>query len=400
MVRRHNFAISILVLIFIGVCLSAAEAAQSSPNLTGRWRFSSPEFEVTTEFFADGTFRHATKSGGILEATSGTFQFDGRMLTIIGDDNPAPKKMNCRLTDPDTLVVQDPEAGHLTMRRLSGFASADKIGPAVNTPPVPTPVAPSAPASGRPTVLMKRAWEPNERAFTYPLPQGWSAEGGIFNVDPLKMNGPGNTISPKLDLTVKSDSRGTVMLRWAPGWNFADLSLSPSGWGLFRPGGYYQGMLCRVLVSPEEFLTGLLRETRSGASDVKIVTTDPMPEVVRAYDEKTAGVNAQLRQMGLAPIQTKALAMAVEYVENGTRFREVLATTLVDNRSGAFQWSNGDTIQYRAPVDRFDQFKPVLDAVRLGRQWNPEWLRSVAYHSGVRAKESLETQQYINRGGQ
>ncbi|MBF0528682.1 MAG: hypothetical protein HQK55_05310 [Deltaproteobacteria bacterium] len=269
-----------------------------------------------------------------------------------------------------------------------------------STAPATAPATPSLqtePTGKRPTVFMRRVWEQNEKAFTYLLPQGWKTVGGIFNVDPLKVNGPGNTISPKLDLTVKSDEQGTILFRWAPGWNYADLSLSPSGWSLFRPGQYYQGMLCRVTPTSMEFLTGFFKEAHPGASDVRVVTQDSMPEVVKAYEEKSAEVNAKIRQLGLKPIQFSALAVVVEYTEKSVKFREVLFTTIADNRSAAFMWSNGDTLQFRAPLDQFDQWKPVFDTIRLSRQMNPEWLRAVAIHSGQRAEEAWNTQQYINK---
>ncbi len=95
------------------------------------------------------------------------------------------------------------------------------------------------PAGGA-AMPMKRVWEPNERAFSFLLPQGWQSEGGIFNVNAAQMNGTGNSNTPKTDLSVKMDRAGTVMLRWVPTWNYADLRHSAMG-STFQ-GRYYQGM--------------------------------------------------------------------------------------------------------------------------------------------------------------
>jgi hypothetical protein len=109
---------------------------------------------------------------------------------------------------------------------------------------------------------MQPTWEPKERAFSFLLPKGWTTKGGVLNVNPLQVNGPGNTTTPRCDLAVKADAGGSVMLRWALSWNYADLSLSPAGWGTFRSGMQYQGMPVRPVVGAHQFLTELLKTIR------------------------------------------------------------------------------------------------------------------------------------------
>ena len=229
------------------------------------------------------------------------------------------------------------------------------------------------------------------------MPKGWQTAGGIFNVNPLQSNGPGNSISPKCDYAVKNDERGGIMLRWLPTWNYADLTYSPTGFGLFRPGQSYQGMPVRVMPTVKAFLTELAAKERPRAANLRVVAEDPMPEVTRAFDERAAPLNLQLRQAGLGPLRFDSLAMAVEYDEAGVRYREVLMTTIADNRRSAFQWSNENTIAFRAPAAEFEAWKPVLDMIQASREANPQWLAAVARAVGERAKGALETQQYINR---
>jgi hypothetical protein len=187
------------------------------------------------------------------------------------------------------------------------------------------------------------------------------------------------------------------MLRWVPAWNYADLSKSPTGQGMFRPGQNYQGMPVKPMSSAKQFLLDLVRASRPQASDLKVVAEDPMREVVEAYDRSTQQVNQQLRQIGLAPIRHEAMGMVVEYSEGGVRFREGLITTIVDNRSGAFMWSNEDTVVFRAPVVEFEVWKPVLDLIRSSRELNPQWVAAVNKAVGQRSKNALETQRYINK---
>jgi hypothetical protein len=242
---------------------------------------------------------------------------------------------------------------------------------------------------------MKRVFEPNERAFSFLLPPGWQSEGGIFNVNPVQMNGSGNSNVPKTDLSVKKDKAGTVMLRWVPTWNYADLRYSAMG-SSFQ-GRYYQGMPIRPLTNGRDFLIGLLRETRPGISNARIVEEDTLPELVSTYKKLNAKTDEAIRQTGVAPTRFEARAILVEYVENGVPYLEVLQTTIVDMVRSAFLWGNADTVMFRAPKQEFNRWKPVLDQVRGSREWNPKWIESLRQHQGIRAKNAMETQQYLNK---
>ncbi len=385
-----------------------ASATQTTRTIEGAWHFSSPEMEVFVEFSADGTFRQTARTKTEQETNTGRFRFDGQTLTLMPSGAPQPLYRQCRLLSPDILAIQDPQMGEIRMQRTK--ATSPSV-PAPNPParrdaspygPPPSvrsnaPAAAAGQPAGPQVWLLKRSWEQNEKAFSYLLPKGWTATGGIFNVNPFQMNGPGNTVSPKLDLTVKSDERGTVSLRWVPSWNYGDLSQTPTGWGAFRPGMQYRGMPCRVLQTPTDYLGDLLRETRPRAAGVRVVATDPMREIVKIYEEKLAQTNARMQQMGVGPTRVDAATVVVEYTEDGVSYREVLSTGIVDARANAFMWSNGDTFQLRAPVDRFDRMKPLLDTIRLSKEMNPAWVQAVTKAVGDRIRAANETQQYINR---
>jgi len=246
-------------------------------------------------------------------------------------------------------------------------------------------------------VLFQRIWESNEKAFTILVPRDWKIGGGIFNVNPLQTNGPGNSITPKCDFTVKNDDRGAVMIHWVPSWNCADLTYSPTGFGLFPPGKYYQGMLVKPIVNAKQFLMEMLRKERPQASDLAVIAEDPMKEVTAAYERKAAQINTNLRQLDISPMRFDSLAMLVEYTEGGQRFRESVMTAIADNRAGAFQWSNENTVMFRAPAAEFETWKPVLDMIQSSILMNPQWVAAVEKAGGERAKAALETQQYIQR---
>ena len=156
------------------------------------------------------------------QALAGRYQMKGQVLSLAAQGYPQ-QQLKCRFQGTDTVFVTYPAGETLQWNRVQSPATEkgeQKAAVPAPTKPVMSdtpkqqaaPLSPGQPVSAgkRPTVLLQRIWEPNEKAFTYLLPKGWKTQGGIFNVNPLKTNGPGNTITPKLDLTAKNDDRARM----------------------------------------------------------------------------------------------------------------------------------------------------------------------------------------------
>lgn len=386
------FSISFCLFAFI-FAIHANLKAQQDSSIIGQWSYKDNRQEIVTEFRRNGTFHEMIKTAQGSQAYEGRYRLSGHVLQMKAGGTI--QQMTCSFHGPNDMVITYPNGMTIRARRIGGRAAqpdprqaASQRNQAVKAPPAGTKSS---------HVLLKRVWEPNEKAFTVLVPKGWITAGGIFNVNTSQTNGPGNSITPKCDFAVKSDNQGSVMIRWVPTWNYADLTYSPSGFGLFRPGSYYQGMPVRRIVNTEQFLMELLKTERPRAANFKIIAKDPMNEVTRAFNRQAEGVNASLRKIGIAPIRIESLAVTVEYTEGSRRYRESLMTTIADNRAGALQWSNENTIMFRAPASQFESCKPVLDMIQSSRQANPRWLALVAKNAGQRAKSALETQAYINR---
>ncbi|HOW68173.1 MAG TPA: hypothetical protein P5186_28575 [Candidatus Paceibacterota bacterium] len=412
-IRQGQSAGLLLVEVLFFLSFTATAAAPQGASIVGRWRYAGPQLEIIADFHTNGSFSQITADLNGRQEFQGQYRLNGSALLIHPTGYPA-QQIDCRFQDADTLVLSYPTGEVIQAVRVQPLSSKPgatkpEISPREAPSTASRPTEPTAQTektrltlrqspSGKPgRLVLQRIWEPNERAFTTLVPKGWKVAGGIFNVNPLQMNGPGNSISPKCDFAVKNNDRGSVMLRWMPGWNHADLTFSPTGFGLFQPGQYYQGMLVQVMPSPKAFLIDLLRKERPRTSDLRIVAEDPMPEVTRAFEQQAASLNLQLRQAGLGPLRFDSLALAVEYTEGDVCYREVLSTTIADNRASAFQWSNENTVMFRAPAAEFDAWKPVLDMIQSSREANPQWLAAVVKAIGERAKAALETQQYINK---
>jgi len=377
-------------------------SADCLPSIVGSWQFKNDQMEILTEFFQDGTFRQVNVTPKGKETYTGRFQLSGQTLLILPQGAAQPQQIMCRFADADTIFATYPSGETLQWKRLKGDKKQEKESsfPEAQTGSIPKGAADSGLSSSavtRPTLMMQRTWEPNEKAFTFLVPKEWNFKGGMFNVNPLTQNGPGNSMAPKCDLVVQKDDRGTVMIRFAPAWNYADLTYSPTGFSLFRPGQYYQGMLVKVLPTPKQFLTEMFQSSRPQATQVTVIAEDPMREVVEAVYRANQQVNQQLQQTGLKPNRYEGLAMLMEYTEGGQRFREVLRTVITDARAGAFMWTNEHTVQFRAPMNEFETWKPALDVIHNSIELNPKWIEAVTRAMDQRAKMALDTQRYINK---
>lgn len=232
------------------------------------------------------------------------------------------------------------------------------------------------------TVAFRRVAEPNEHAFTMLVPRGWLVEGGIFRVDPNRMGGTMNSIEAKCDISVKSDSAGTVMLRRLPKYNFADGPMLPPTHG---PGMNYNGALVTPLPTVENYLMWVLHQTRPGITDVRVVRSEPLPRLADLFRRISAPMNRSLAQVGIRPPSYHAGFLIVEYSENSRRFKELLSTVLVDARASMAVWANDMTTTMRAPVDEADRWKPVLDIVANSVQLDSRWLAGELRRQGERA---------------
>jgi hypothetical protein len=246
-------------------------------------------------------------------------------------------------------------------------------------------------------VAFDRVPEPNQNAFTVLVPRGWKIRGGIFDVNPLQVNGPGNSMSPKCDFAVMSDDQGSMMMRWLPTWNYADPTYSPSGGAQFPPGQWYEGMPVRLMVSARQFLWEMLQAERPRATGMTINAEEPVKEVTAAFYKQAEPLNQSLRQAGLAPWDFESWDMRVEYTEDGQIYWEEVIVTVCDYRRGGNMWTNDYTFMLRAPAPLYPTWGRVLEQIRQSLENNPQWLAAVEKAKGERARIAWETQQYINQ---
>jgi len=226
--------------------------------------------------------------------------------------------------------------------------------------------------SEKPTgISFNRKNEPNENAFSILVPKNWQITGGIFRVNPLQVGGPLNSIEAKCDLILQSDSKGTVSFHILPDIVYAHAGV---GGGFFPIGGYYQGAEVRQMEDAITLIANGFSSLHPNATSISVIKTTKLPGEKQAIDTGLAYANQLLTQIGLQALsfQSDAAGAVYEYTEDGTKYREILLTGMV-NMPAALTWKNTRSIVFRAPVENFDKWRPTLDIIRSSIVFNMEW---------------------------
>lgn len=240
-----------------------------------------------------------------------------------------------------------------------------------------------------------RITEPNEAAFTMLVPRGWQNQGGIFRVNAAQVGGPLNALEAKCDWLLMSDARGTVAFRILPDIVFAHTSI---GGGFFPPGSYYQGAEVRALADAPTHLKSMIQSLHPNAAGLRIIKIHRLPGEIESLNHGLAYTNQLLTQVGLgaSTFQCDAAGAVYDYTEEGTAYREVMITGIVDMRA-AMTWKNTRSLAFRAPAADFDRWRPVMDVMRFSVRFNPQWVVKEAQGQRERARIVMKVFDEIRR---
>jgi hypothetical protein len=230
--------------------------------------------------------------------------------------------------------------------------------------------------------------EPKEGAFSLLAPKGWISQGGIFYVDPNTTNGYANSVGPKGNFLVKSNEAGTVMLHWLPDYYYCDTRFSPAGqMGLFQPGSYYNGMYVMPCPSAREYLLRFIfPQLRPDASQVKVLSSEALPEVVARY-----------RSQSVVPGATyDASRVVVSYQQNSVTYKEQMSCAIENlGQMAAGMWQNKQTFCARAPLADYAGWEKVGAMIYASVKFDPQWLAAVQRATNQRTQNAQATQRYI-----
>jgi hypothetical protein len=232
-------------------------------------------------------------------------------------------------------------------------------------------------------ILFEYSKEPNEAAFSILKPKGWLMEGGVYRINATTAGGPLNAVEAKCNLMIKSNAEIGVAFQILPDIVYAHAGI---GGGYFPVGSNYQGAMVRPLVDAATLVKSLFKEIRPEASSVRQVKLVHLPGEKESLDKSLAYTNQLLSLLGLGSqiFKSDAAGAVFEYLEGGVHYREILFTGLI-NMPAALTWKNTRTLSFRAPVNTFEKWRPVMDIIRSSIRFNWDWILQEAQGQKDRA---------------
>jgi hypothetical protein len=139
-------------------------------------------------------------------------------------------------------------------------------------------------------LVFERKNEPTEGAFSAAVPQGWLIQGGVMRANHMTQVVSAQTIEAKVDVSIKSDPAGGVMIRFCPQIKYCDVRMTPAGMmGLFPPGSNYQGMIVCPVMPAQQFAAQMMFPwAHPQASQAQMLEAHPVPEHVQPFQQQAA----------------------------------------------------------------------------------------------------------------
>jgi hypothetical protein len=226
------------------------------------------------------------------------------------------------------------------------------------------------------------------------VPHGWLLEGGILRADLTRHVDrrvvDAQSIEAKLDLAVKRDAAGSVMIRWCPEIKYCDMRASPAGtMGFFPPGSAVQGMTVSPLMSAQDFLIHVVFPwAHPQARRAQVVARETQPLLCQRYRQRIAALGI------LTNLQYDGGIVTFAYAEDGIRFEEKAQAVIESMGAMAGgMWSNKDTILVRAPEGELGDWEPILRHAQESVKIEPSWLAHEIVNQEFLSRSFLNAQQ-------
>ena len=250
-------------------------------------------------------------------------------------------------------------------------------------------------AKGGLSAVFNRSVEPNEKAFTFLLPQGWTVSGGITRVDPNTSGGSGNAIEAKLYMKLSSPDNKAGM-GWLPDTRFFDMRRYPGqnlAAPMFPDGSNYNGMMVMRLMAPADFIKEIaVPFAHPHAQNLQITDVQQLQKLSDEYRKMSA------LMPGGYHFEYQTVIATMEYSENGIRYLEKMVCAIEDwGQAGSGLWGNKETWYVRAEKSVFEANVPLFATIGNSVKLNPDWLSREIRSQQTNSNIALQNQRDINR---
>jgi hypothetical protein len=251
-------------------------------------------------------------------------------------------------------------------------------------------LSPKSDKAVNPSKVFYKTSEPNESAFTFLLPEGWTISGGITRVDPNAGGGSGNAIEAKLYMKLNSADQKEGM-GWLPDTRFFDMRRYPGqnlAAAMFPDGSNYNGMMVMPLPDPATYIRLVAFPfAHPHAQALAIKQVQALPKLADDFSTLSAQMHGGYRLSYQVAIAT------LEYTENGIQYLEKMVCTIEDyGQMGGGLWGNKETWYVRAEKPMFESYAPVLATIGHSVKLNTEWLAREIRSQQANSNIALQTQ--------
>jgi len=233
--------------------------------------------------------------------------------------------------------------------------------------------------------------EPQEKAFTVLVPQGWQTSGGLQVTPRHQVQTLVDGCGKRIHFAVYDPLSGArveyfpfeMIHTTAPGASFIPVT----------PGQVLNGMVqIPQVLSPADYMAQyLFPQARQGASSVQWEERKRLDGLARAW-HKAFHAHEQV------PLQSVAESVVVSYEQNGERFAETwtgLITYLSVSTSTI--WTVDFAVSGRVPLERVAEFQVPLKSITDSFRVNSRWHANAVAHFSECAEQVRMTQEQIRQ---
>jgi hypothetical protein len=247
------------------------------------------------------------------------------------------------------------------------------------------------------SIVFHRAEEPNEKAFSFLIPEGWKISGGITRINPNAYSEQANSNGAKLYMKLVSPDEKTS-IGWLPDNRFFDKDRFKSEKTKEKSPHNkmnHNNLESMPVLSPEDFILQVaVPFAHPHAQNIQRIDTLPLKNLAENYRQLSLKLQSSNTPNYSASIVT------LQYSENGVSFLEKMVCVIEDSGSkGSGLWGNKETWYIRAETGEFSKMAPVLSKIGESFRFNQIWLEKETKNQHINDRIEMNNQPDIRAIG-
>jgi hypothetical protein len=221
-------------------------------------------------------------------------------------------------------------------------------------------------------IVFHRTDEPNEKAFSVLLPEGWKMSGGITRIDRYSKNSQFNTAEAKLYLKLTSPDEKTAT-GWLPDISYIDTQRykTMNRWRtILTVDNNLVDLEEKPILSPNDYLIQIaFPVAHPHAQNIKLIETLTLKDLAENYRQFA------LKLKTSNDFNYSASIITFQYIETGVSYIEKMVCVIEErNFPDEGMWGNKETWYVRCESEKFDEMAPLLFKIIGSFSYYSDWL--------------------------